>query len=313
MTTSNFNQDRNSIIQDAFFILRVYGMSESIKNSELEFAARQLNRMVKIWERSGMKLWTQQEGQLFLSSDTQSYSLNSTSGDHAAATSDVITTTILSDEAAGQTTLSLTDTTGMAANDYIGIELDDGTRQWTTIVSVPTSTSVTITAALTDSATADNTVYTYTTRLDRPLELFNARYHDSSAMDRVLTPMSKSDYMRLVNKAVSSMTSQYYYDSSIGTGKLYIWPTADNVVDRIFFTYRRQLNDFDLATDNPDFPQEWLDAIIYGLAARLISPFGLKNADSIRYDAERYLREAMNADEENTDINSTPDFGSYPC
>jgi len=43
--------------------------------------------------------------------------------------------------------------------------------------------------------------------------------------------------------------------------------------------YQRPFEDFDASTDNPDFLQEWYDAVTYGLATRLAPEYGVSIAD----------------------------------
>lgn len=40
------------------------------------------------------------------------------------------------------------------------------------------------------------------------------------------------------------------------------------------FTALIAIEDFDQSTDEPDFPQEWIEAIGYNLATRLFSSYG---------------------------------------
>jgi hypothetical protein len=63
-------------------------------------------------------------------------------------------------EPSGETVIDVDSTTGMLAGDVIGIELDDGTWDWSTIVSVDDADTVTITDVLTDDVAVDNDVVT---------------------------------------------------------------------------------------------------------------------------------------------------------
>lgn len=47
----------------------------------------------------------------------------------------------------------------------------------------------------------------------------------------------------------------------------------------IHIVYQAPFEDFDASTDNPDFPQEWYDAVTYGLACRLAPEYGLPIPD----------------------------------
>lgn len=305
--STNFNMTRDEIIKDALYKLRVLGADENVSSEDLNLAARQLNRMIKSWQNRGIRLWTYTEGVLFLDTSSQSYDLNTSSGDHAANASDVVETTLSAAEASGQTVLSVTSSTGMAASDNVGIELDDGTRQWTTIVSVDSSTQITVTASLTGAAASGNSVYTYTTRMDRPLRVFNVRRKDNSNIEKPIPLVSRQEYFDIVDKATNSDVSIAYYDPQLGTGKFYIWPTSAEIDDRITFSYQRLLEDFDATGDNPDLPSEWLDAIVWNLAVRIAPDFGRSDVREIQGLAAQLLFDAMTFDAENEGIALMPD------
>ena len=276
----NFTTTRDELIKDAFKKINVLGTYEALADEDLQLAARQLNRMIKAWQIDGIYVWTQREAIIFLRDDVQSYTLGSGStGDHASELTNVVKTTLSAAEAKDQTVLSMTATTGMAVSDNIGIELDDVTRQWTTI-SALTSTTVTVATALTGDAASGNTVYTYRTKLNRPLRIVNARLEDENGDDRPVTIFSRQEYFDLVQKDNSSNVSYIYYDAGLtSTGTIYVWPTSDNVKKKLRITYARTLEDFDAAADNPDLPVEWYDAIVYNLAVRISHDFRVRSED----------------------------------
>lgn len=60
-------------------------------------------------------------------------------------------------------------------------------------------------------------------------------------------------------------------------GDLYVFPTPatiDATNNKVYIVYQDLSEDFLVTGDNPDFPQEWLDALKYGLAARLAPEYG---------------------------------------
>src|SRR5262249_30378823 len=122
-----------------------------------DFAAA-LNAMVKHWSTTGIHIWTVSEATLFLQADQTQYALSLTSTDHA--TESFVETSIGADEASGQTTITLSSTSGISATNHIGIQLDDGSLHWTTVASVA-SPNVVIDDALTDSASEGNLVVAY--------------------------------------------------------------------------------------------------------------------------------------------------------
>ena len=64
-------------------------------------------------------------------------------------------------------------------------------------------------------------------------------------------------------------------------GVLYVFPvpSATEVANNIQIVYQAPYEDFDASTDTPDFPQEWYDAITYGLATRLAPEYGIPSTD----------------------------------
>ena len=304
--SSNFNQTRDEIIKDALLLINVIDAEESVEAEDAAYASRVLNRMIKAWQAQGIHMWTETEATVFFAADTVQYSLGS-SADHASNT--VVETTLGGDEAASQTVLTVTSSTGMTAADNVGIELDDGTIQWTTIVSVDSSTQITVTAALTSAAGSGNAVYTYTTRLGRPLDIIDARLRDQDDLDRRMTRISREDYMAQPDKTTESQPLHYFYDPQLTNGQLYIWPEPSNMKERLKITYRRSIEDFDDADDNPDLPQEWLEAIVYNLAVRLASAFGMsqKVLQDVGPLAGQFLENMRAWDHDKTSIKFIPD------
>lgn len=300
----DYNLNRDEIIREALDLLGVSGISQSISDDDLQSCHRSLNNMVKAWQAQGIHLWTEQEATLFLDTTSQSYTLSS-SGDRASNT--VIETTISADEASGQTILSITDSTGMTAADVVGIEQDDGTMHWTTIASVDSSTQITVDDALTDEAASTNHVFSFTTKINRPLDIIHVRNRDDNNDDSTLSKVSREEYFDIINKDATGSPVQYYYDPQLSAGKIYIWPVSDSVVNRLKFTYRRSLEDFDAASDNPDFPQEWLEALIYNLAVRIAPKFNKeKKVQLIALQAEQFKQDMLDWDQEHGNVTIGP-------
>lgn len=294
--STNFNQTRNEIISDALQLLGVIGANDTAAANDITFCSNLLNKMVKSWEAQGVHLWTASEAIIALRDGVNKYTLvNSASGDKAGDSA--IDTTLTADASSGATTLTLDDTTGMTAADNIGIALDDNTRHWTTIVSVDSSTQVTITSGLASAASSGNTVITYTTKLDRPLNIVAVRYKNSSGVERELRKMGRVEFMRMPNKSNTGTVNSYYYSPQRDNGLLYVYLTPSDANDYLTVSYLRSIQDFDASSDNPDFPQEWLDPITHNLAVRAAPAYGISlsktNPDLVV--TAKTLLEEMNA------------------
>lgn len=282
----DFNLTANEIVEDAYGHMGVLETNEVMEDAQLQSGLRALNKMVKAWQVQGIKLWLRKEATLFLTVDAQSYSFPT-----AHATESFIETALATDEVASATVIGIDSSTGMTASDNIGIELDDGTLHWDTIATVDSSTQVTITTGITGAASIDNTVYTYTTKINRPLEIEEFRYVHDGGNEVPGWLVSRNEYMLLPNKTTSAPTIQAYYDRQISTGVFYTWPVADNVDDYIKFTYREAIEDFDTSTNNPYFPSEWLEALSFNLAVRLAPKehLSMDQRQMLKAQADEYL------------------------
>ena len=296
----DFSLTRNTLIRAAY---RACG-HETTDAAEYASAVEDLNMMLKHWQTlPNFKLWKRKECYVFLQSSTQSYSLGPT-GDHA--TESYISAEVGTAYASG-TTLVLDSTTGMTASDYIGVELDSGTREWATISSVDSGTNITLSGSLSGAAAAGNTVYTYTTKMERPLAIENPSLLYPDGREIPLNKVSRDEYMALPDKGDAGTVVEVYYQPTLTNGSLYVWPVTDDVDNIIRMTCLKQIEDVDAASDDFDLPQEWLRAIRWNLAAEFITQFGVPDPDAARIEARaaRYLQDCMMWDAEDTSVQFT--------
>lgn len=310
MTTSNstnYTQTRNEIIADSLVLLGVYSQGDTIDARDYTFCSNILNKMVKAWEGRGIHLWTCQEGVIFLTADYQKY-LVTNSGSDIAGDDPVFTT--LTEDGSG-TTLTVDSIVGMNISDNIGIKLDANTIQWTTISALPTSTTITIAASLTSSASSGNNVFVFTNRIDRPLEITSARFRNAGGYERPIPVKGRDDYMRIPNKDAPGKANQCFYSPKVASASFYIWPVADDVGDCVRISYLRRIHDFDNSTDTPDLPQEWLEAITYNLSVRIAPSYGIsteKLNPDITLIAQQSLGEMELWDSEQGSLNIVPNY-----
>lgn len=265
MTTSgsaNYTISALEIITEAYEICGIYDPGNSLAPEEVASASRKLNLLVKSWMKD-YHLWAMSEATLFFSLDTLTYSLGRT-GTHC--TNSYIHTTLSSNAASSATILSLTSTSGMSNSDNIGIVLDSGAIHWTTISNV---SGTTIASGLSGAASSGNVVFSYTTKIERPLRIISAYRRSITDTDTPVDIISRQEYADLSDKFTEGKTIQVFYQPTLTTGTLSIWPTADLTTDVLRFWYERPLEDFDAYTDNPDFPIEWGEALCYNLAYRV--------------------------------------------
>jgi hypothetical protein len=312
MTTSgsvDFSMTRNEIITDSLMLLGVLGQEEAIRNEDLTTANRALNRLIKHFENQALHIWKRSEATVFLQKDQNKFTLGLGSTDHV--TENYNQTSLSGDEASGQTIISVSSISGITINDYIGIVLSDGSTHWSTVSSIGVDT-VTINDALTGDASSDAYVWTYTSKINKPLSIYNARRHEiSSETDIEMNLISYEDYQNLPNKTTNSGTPiQWNYDRKTSVGYLYVWPIASNASYLMKITFAKPLEDFDSAGNTPDLPQEWYDALVYQLAVRLAPMYGMGGKQEfliLKGQADEILAQALAFDDEKTYITFKPD------
>ena len=246
----------------------------SASANQLTTGALALNTWIKSAHTDGMPLWAIREGAVLPIAATNSVTLGP-SGGHAATT--WVETQLSAAASSGATTITVDSITGISASDNIGVELNDGTIDYTTVNGAPSGTTITLTAALDSAAAIDSHVYTYTTKTVRPLKIIQASWFDYD--DDVYTPIniiSRDEWIRITDKEVEGeKVNQIYYDPQLTRGTLYFYPRMINGDGIIRFWFRRPIEDMDAAGDTLDYPQEWESAVLWSLAASMGYEFGV--------------------------------------
>jgi len=131
--------------------------------------------------------------------------------------------------------------------------------------------------------TLQATTNSYTLNTPKPLKVIQAWYRNvTSNVDVPMRVITRDEYNRLGNKSSAGTPIQVYYEPRRDDGMLHVFPTpsaTDAANVSIYIVYQAPFEDFDVATDTPDFPQEWYDAVTYGLACRLAPEYGLPIPD----------------------------------
>ena len=302
MSTSssyNWSLTGTEIITEALELLGVFGAGETLNPDDQATCLRSLNGMIKTYASKGIGLWKNVEASLIPSYEGYSYSIGPT-GDHCST--GMYKTEIATAAVSGAATITVDDDENITNGDYIGIELDDKSVQWTTVNGVPAANVVTLTAVLTDDVAVDNHVYNYTSKIQRPTEIIEARTVSSANYETPILIASRSQYMGLSNKSSTGPASQVYYDTLLTNGKMYVWPACSDVKEYIKFTCKIQIEDFDTATNDADFPQEWILPLAWNLAVIVSPKFGKQLDQVFLATAVDMLQSVKDFDHENASI-----------
>lgn len=307
--SKNYSITRADIIEAALRKLGVYDQGETVDGNETAAANVALNLMVKEWVADGADIFLRTESTLFLQPNQKSYALST---DHI--TDSYVETTLSAAEASGQTVISVTSSTGMTASDNIGIKMDDDTIHWSTIASVDSSTQVTINDATDDDAASGNKVYAYTTKSSRPQKILFAYRSDVNGFDTEIHIVGENEYRRQSNKSAEGPPIEVWYNpqGNQATGKIWVWPVdGGSDWDKLVLINQILPDDFDAGADNPDFPIEWGNTLVWNLAAELSSEYGLpENQQGRLWQIAQYkLDKLLDYDVENASVEFALDSG----
>ena len=292
MPTSNsydFGRTAAQVIQSALENLTVISSGGTVSSSDSTMMLARLNMIAKQYQGTadgspGLKIHTRQRVTLFPQKGQQMYLVGPASTD-ARATTSYGRTTISANEALGQTVISITSNTDtttnpgttvtMTSGDIVGIKLDDGSIQWTTISGTPAST-MTITDSLTAAAASGNYVYWFTSRAQRFPVIESAVLRDENRNDTELTIFRTArDYdLGVPDKYADGDPTCILVEPLRIATRVTLDSQPTDVTKQIVLTVQYPAEDYDATTDDIAFPQEAFRFLVWELAFDACDAFG---------------------------------------
>ena len=110
---------------------------------------------------------------------------------------------------------------------------------------------------------------------NKPLKLIQAWLRNTVVTPQIDTPMqilSKQEYNILGSKASTGTANSVFLDPRVTTSILYAYLTPETYTATTYqmhLVVQRMMSDLLLGTDIPDFPTEWMQALVWGLADQL--------------------------------------------
>jgi hypothetical protein len=128
-----------------------------------------------------------------------------------------------------------------------------------------------------------------------------------------LIQLSRQEYDQLGQKTAQGIPNSYYYDPQLTNGVLYLYLTPNSQANTVILTCQRPIADVINSTDSFDFPIEWLNALKWGLAEQLLPEYFVPEpvAARVERNANKYLEDMMNWDQEEAATFFTPDRRGY--
>ena len=300
MSTGVYQKTAGDVIRSALRDAGIAAVEMPIQAADFALAQTVLNDVLASWQALGQNLWRETEALLPLNPLQTEYSLG-VGGAHCFTSYNY--TTASSAIAAAAVSIPMASSAGMTIGDFIGIELANGTRQWTNIVTIPDSTHVTITAGgLTSGANSGASIYAYTTKIDRPLRIEDVRCATNFTSDEIIsTQASRQRYYQTPNKTnVGSIVSEWYYSPQLTNGKLSVWSPSQNCVTLLRFTFLKPQYVPDDQSENVLIPSEWFLPLKWALASELAVTYGIDSNRlvTIQQKAASSLELALSNDSE---------------
>ncbi len=134
----------------------------------------------------------------------------------------------------------------------------------------------------------------------------------TAAYDRVISPMSNTDYFSLSNKDQTGVPTSFWFNRQT-TPEVRLWPVPDgSSTYTMHLRNWRQLQDTTVPNGvQPEIPWRFLDVFVWGLAARMAWIYKPEKAQVIEARAEKAWSQASSNDEENVPLRITPGLQSY--
>ncbi len=136
--------------------------------------------------------------------------------------------------------------------------------------------------------------------------------YSSPVIDRYISPISRTEYASLPNKATQNFPNQYWFNRRVSP-EITFYPTPDSNGPYVARYYSvRQTQDVQLeGGDTVEIPYRYLEAFVSGVAWQLSKSYAPQVKDSLFGDYQRALQIVMTQDTENVPLFITPGLAGY--
>lgn len=262
--STDWVRTRDQILTRALRIVGAVSMGDTPSSSAVTEASEALNAIVKQLQTRGVRLWSQDWVQKYVSNTDQC-------------------------SAVGTNYYCIRDGSGTSAR------MPTSGSLWTMYWKEGGASGASIDD--TASYTCANIFYPASNVLD--IEKMFIRDGDA---DYELEKIPVNEYMAIEDKYPSDMPTKFCMEHGM-TPKVHLYPVPDDYKYVIYYLATTSLEDFDSSGDIPDFPVRYIEMLTWMLASRLASEKRLTIGEREYIDgqADRYWREIMTDDNQNVD------------
>jgi hypothetical protein len=153
---------------------------------------------------------------------------------------------------------------------------------------------------------------------DRPLKAIQGFYRNTQVTPNIDIPvmlLSKQEYNVLGSKFSTGTANSIYYDVKKLNGILYVYLTPDlnsQTNLELHMIAQMPLDDINAASDIPDFPNEWMNCLVWNLADQMAIEYGvpMNYRQEIMQRASAYKSQLTDWDVEPASTFFQPDYRS---
>lgn len=153
---------------------------------------------------------------------------------------------------------------------------------------------------------------------DKPLKVIQGFYRNTQSTPNIDTPVllvSKQEYNVLGSKFSTGTANTIFYDARKTDGILYVYltPDANSQANlELHLVAQMPINDISTASELPDFPNEWMNCLVWNLADQLAIEYGvpMNYRNEIMQRAMQYKNQMVDWDVESYSTFFAPDFRS---
>jgi hypothetical protein len=109
-------------------------------------------------------------------------------------------------------------------------------------------------------------------------DVSSVRHVVSSTYNRQLAEWNRAQYYTLPNRIASGNPSIYYLAPTTSGLTIHVWPVPATDIT-LELDYNRSAETVTDPSETLDIPEEWQEAVLYGLASRCASMFGTTRTD----------------------------------
>ena len=307
--TYTFNPSLGEITLYAYNLVEIRGTA--LAQEHMEAARMATNMLLATWSNKGVNLWTV---------DLQTINFNQTpTTTGASGTGSTATLAFATPNTPVYTVGSQITVSGITPSGYNGTFTVTSSSNG--FVSYANTTTGAQTTAGTISSPSPAGTYSVDPSTVVILDTYCETTSGGQAIDRIILPVSRTEYSSYPNKQQQGFPTIFWYDrlisSSRSTGSpgpsITLWPVPDGTSSQLLKYYRvRQIQDSAYTSGQTvEIPYLWLEAFAYGLAQRLAIIWNPQKAMLLKPLADEAYQVAADQNIEQAQQYISPQIAGY--